>query len=436
MKKLTLIFLGSLVTIYSCKKNNDITTTNNNTPPNEIIHNNAISKLDLTNVKLLFSKVVNTSNSEKKILYTITNDNKINTMNYYNNKGGFLTYSPEIEIMHDINDKWLYIAFYNYYYYDSLVGTDGHLYAEFKTLENQRYIINKATGNAYSFANIGTPSKSGGYTSELGKAAVFKFDLIGNMYFIKNENEYIYKVDISNPDRLTATQVFSEQVSKFIMNKDGDIIYETKGNDIRMKGKNNNNLKQLDKNSSYWQAYDGSFYTDIYWMENSGGKQGVGKLNSNGVITDTVEFVNNRTDLKVNVNAIDNVFNINNKTYVTQYAYIHEVYNNTSQPKGEVVVSSSDWKQIIDSKNYLFIANSNNEIYVFDPTSNKSTLVFSGYSVYGMVGLSVKNNDDIIVNGLRMSDSKKVIFTMDQSGNMKVIDESSNIEMDLIISLN
>ena len=432
MKKIFIIILGIAISIYSCKKKN-IQPNNNNTnvpAPNEIINNNVISKIDLINSNVLFIKKESVTNS-KKFLYSISNDNKIDSIKYYNSAGKLLTYKPEITNMYDINEKWLYISFANYYYIDSIIGSDGLLYPKYKTLDNQQYLLDKTTGNTYDFSSLGTPSRETGYTYAFGKTNVFKLDLAGNIYFRKNENKCIYKLDISNPQNLTASQIFNEQVSDFIVNKDGDIIYDALGNGIRLKSYNSSGLKQLD-DRFYWSSYDGYFYTDIYWSSNS--KSGIGKINSTG-ITDTNEFINN-TYMRGHSNAIDYVFNLNDKTYLTQDKIIYEVNNKSSKPNGNVNYLLSDPNHMIATKNYMFISNQNNEIQFFNPVTNQPTLIFSGISVYSIIGLNTKNNDNVIVNGLRMSDAKKIIFTMSNNGNMNIIDEKLDIEMTNMISLN
>ena len=386
----------------------------------------AISKLDITDAESLYLAPEAEARGTGNVMFKITKEGAVVEVSYTSNSGiKASAKSLKPDAIYHANDEYMIVVF----------------------RYNIACLVSKKTGAVYSLENVGHPvSKE--YTSYMFvNSSPVLSDGKNNIYFKTdkynpdNPDKYeeLYRIDVTNPEKVTAkplTAPNDKWVSSFAVDAVGNVFYSDDVGRLAFPGGGFANCD----NTSYWTAPDGKLYyrgsDQVY--DDATGKYGcpIYRLDIEGQKVTKTEYGN-----------VDFYFNGYNSYYLTSggrayilnsYGELIEVYNPEGKPHlVEGVPALTNIQAVAQSEEELFIAGESDGqprvIRVNPVTGDWKDLYTPGdYEVYNMVYAG----DRLTVNALRMNDGAIIMGELDGTGEMNVLDETSNSKVLYLTRIN
>lgn len=391
----------------------------------------SISKMNIGDATTLF--IASSANGMAKIspkgnndvavatkrLFKITEDGVVEDVVYTDEEGNEITetYIPE-----------------NMYF----IENSPYFFAEFSgDYERKQYLVNKHTGAVYDASGVIEPYsviESGFFAN----APLFVTDGYGNIYYSSynnSPNPRVHKIDISNINQIVheAITPITDYVDRFVSSTNGELFYEYHSDDSKYRlrsaggklipfsltGYDNIAFRGLDGKLHIFdreclQTVSFSDYGDItldtiiknvqntiYELDFSSGYKSylvtlenrilaISKY-SNALVLDS----DNKDDITENVFDINDNMQIRDLHYTDSYIYCcGEIEGNFSLVRIDPYTYSKD----------VIMQNNDYEIYSF----------------------TVLDDETIMFNGLRLSDGKNIIASIEKNGKFKILDETLN----------
>lgn len=384
----------------------------------------AISKLDITDAESLYlapkSKTEEAAarDAEGNVMFKITKEGIVIEVTFTNDKG-------KTESTEKLKPTALYHANDDYF----IVVYD--LYDRYGN--NVSHLVSKTTGAVYSLENVGVPYDN---PSMFVNSSPVLSDGKSNIYFrTYTDKEELFRIDVSNPEKVTARPLTGPNdgyIHSFAVDAAGNGIYvyeDNNGNRSARLAYSGGGFANCD-DTYYWTAPDGKLYyrgSDRVYDDATGKYvYAIYRLDIEGQKVTETEY-----------GKVDFYFYGYGSYYLTLggRAYILndegqllEVYNPEGKPRlVEGVPSLTNIQAVTQSEEELFIAGESDGqprvIRVNPATGAWSDLYTPGdYEVYNMVYAG----DRLTVNALRMNDGAIIMGELDGTGEMKVLDETSN----------
>ena len=385
-----------------------------------------LKKLDIVNASSLFitsDNFLKSSSTKSSFdggkLFKITDAGYVEEVKYYDEKGNEISVTYYPNAIYNVCDNYVIVVFDN-----DAIG----------------YLVRKHDGAVFSI-NEAVPSR---YLIDYSKMKVLQMDAQGRSYFRAHGEEQIVvsKVNFDNPESITVQRVSptNEQVGYFTINHEGSVIYYGfVGGDANVSvhriitptGSLINIPYDVVNESVFWQGIDG----EIYYLMSAADEQ-----------YQVVKFtIDNNALNQENYGNPDDLGSLywwglgqavklplQNKLYIINRDEVFEVFNPSSQPFKVEGLGMNSIKYGAASYYYYYIAG-NNE--AFQPALKKvnannniaeDILSPGEYDVYNMI---VTENDIVTFTGVRMSDGKRVIGEIDNTGNLTIVDEELDSEV-------
>ena len=364
----------------------------------------AISKLDITDAESLY--LAPEARGTGNVMFKITKEGAIVEVSYTSNSGiKASTKRLKPEAIYHANDEYMVVVFRHY---------------------SIACLVSKKTGAVYSLDNVGVPND---YQLMFVNSSPVLSDGKNNIYFKTygynpdNPDKWneLYRIDVSNPEKVTAKPLMGpqdNQIDAFAVDPAGNVVYNYP-NGTRLAfavgGFANCN------DTSYWTAPDGKLYcggSRMYRLDIEGQK-----------VTETeygsLDLYNSHIYIYVN----SYYLTMGGRAYILHNdGQLFEVYNPEGKPHlVEGVPALTNIQAVTQSEEELFIAGESNDeprvIRVNPVTGDWSDLYTPGdYEVYNMVYAGGR----LTVNAMRMNDGTIIMGELDETGEMKVLDETSN----------
>lgn len=394
--------------------------------PSEPIDKGMIAKMDIVDATTIFlapadyngvknaAREVTTESTN--VLYKITNNGIIKQVTFIDENQNEVTeyYQPTAII---------------------LIENSSYFFVE---LQSETYLVNKTTGAVYKCPNLSIGTKRYGNRYFTNEADIFTDDE-GNLYYIGDGR--VHKINISDINNIFDETITpeSDAINRYVLSSNGEMFY-----------------------CYYREGY-------LHRLRSVGGKLIPYAISSDGGNYDNVAFrgldgkihIFDREALQIitfgdygSISADTITTNVQNTIYNLEYGggttsdpYLI-VYPNKIMAIGTnsqaLVLDSNNPMEITEDvfniNNYMAISDLHyNSSYIYccgqteglysivriDPYTYVRNVVLqdSNYEIYSFV---VDDNETITFNGLRLSDGKTVIASIDKNGKFNTLSESSN----------
>ena len=377
-----------------------------------------LKKLDIVNASSLFitsDNFLKSSSTKSSFdggkLFKITDAGYVEEVNYLDEEGNEISVTYYPNAIYNVCDNYVIVVFDN-----DAIG----------------YLVRKHDGAVFSI-NEAVPLR---YLIDYSKMKVLQMDAQGRSYFRAHgeEQPVVTKVNFDNPESITVQRVSptNEDVVYFTINNEGTVIYYGyRHRIITPTGSLINIPYDVVNESVFWQGIDG----EIYYLMSAADEQ-----------YQVVKFtIDNNALNQENYGNPDDLGSLywwglgqavklplQNKLYIINRDEVFEVFNPSSQPFKVEGLGMNSIKYGAASYYYYYIAG-NNE--AFQPALKKvnannniaeDILSPGEYDVYNMI---VTENDIVTFTGVRMSDGKRVIGEIDNTGNLTIVDEELDSEV-------
>lgn len=371
----------------------------------------AISKLDITDAESLYLAPEAEARGTGNVMFKITKEGAVVEVSYTSNSGiKASAKSLEPNAIYHANDEYMIVVFR----YDIAC------------------LVSKKDGAVYSLENVGVPND---YQLMFVNSSPVLSDGKNNIYFIidvysgnSGKSSELFRIDVSNPEKVFAkplTAPNDKGVSSFAVDVAGNVIYSCSGVRLAFAGGGYKNLNA----ESYWTAPDGKLYyygSDRVYDETTGESvYPIYRLDIDGKNVAETEYGN----VDFYISTYSYYLESGDRAYIlNDERQLLEVYNPEGKPHlVEGVPALTNIQAVTQSEEELFIAGESNGeprvIRVNPVTGAWSDLYTPGdYEVYNMVYAGGR----LTVNALRMNDGAIIMGELDETGEMKVLDEKSN----------
>ena len=379
------------------------------------------------------------SDQEENSLWKILENNSIQKVNMLdkNKKKISLHYCGDDLVpvlISAVNDNFFAIAFMTESHYQNNISyiQQGWIYPQIA------FLVRKSDGAIYKLKTI--PSTLNLTVKVINNFNLFKTDGMGNMYYIGNDDGsnrgYIVKVNLSTFSS-TAITPSTQDVQKFEVDDAGNILYSGTSTSFM------DHISRIRSTAGEYNIFPFE-WLPLTWHGLDGALYYIDGLNVKRLNPSTLEseIYGVLPDYPFRYGVNDNYycFNFNNCTYSFGQGGLSEVYNSTATPRN--IPYTGDVTDIplynccyYATEDYLYIAgkddfpNQNNSILVrVDPTTGTTKQILGNeYDVYSFV---VSEQDGIIFNALRKSESKRIIGKVSTSGGVvNILDETNNAQI-------
>jgi len=296
-------------------------------------------------------------------------------------------------------------------------------------------LVNKINGATYDLINVGFPYSSNDDiyaittgTTNLNPKQNLRQDIFtdesGNIYYIAHTftgvpfEPVIRKINVSNPDRITAEKYTPDifRIDSFSADSKGNVLFsaypQTGGDMFSGIKKANGSIELLQENFlEHFTGYDGY----IYIIDGVQLKKISFDLEFNTVFDDIAI-------VPISIAWDSKWVYLDDKILVASYNNIYEVYNSNSAPRGDIKTISNGIRFISQNEKYLYITTNSYSIIKIDSDNGSEEIMLptGSYYIYKMV---VTGDGIIVMNALRLSDSKKILANIYPDKTVSIIDE-------------
>ncbi|MDR0606429.1 MAG: hypothetical protein LBG80_19305 [Bacteroidales bacterium] len=358
-----------------------------------------------------------TGASSSNKLFKITEDGYVQEVtSTYEDEDGNVVSSTETltpTAIYNIDDNYIIVVF----------SSDG-------------FLVRKNDGTVFSLKNVGLPDSGGTQQNNYHNASVIQKDSSGNIYYATGTHTPIVKIDISNPNNLTKTDIVqplsTDQISAYDIDLNGNIVYSyySTGGIVERIKKANGGLINLPHEMAWWIGLDGKikYYT-----------------HGQKIITYTIEppsYTETVDEQTVDIGPVSlfqgpstDYIKISNRILVialNNYSWFIELENPSNAPRNINIAEIDNIRYVANSENYYYLSgnNASNQpvLLRINPQTDQVTTLLSPnkYDIYSM---TVDNNDKVTFNALRMSDGVKVFGEVSLPNGETILDETLNVQV-------
>lgn len=428
------LLLGVFLLFTGCESTPNVLEPNEPNP-NE---SKSISKMNIGDATTLFiassangmAKISPKGNNDAAVatkrLFKITKDGVVEDVVYTDEEGNEITeaYIPENMCF---------------------IENSPYFFAKFRgDFEMKQYLVNKHTGAVYDASGVIDPYSDLPESGFFANAPLFVTDGYGNIYYSSYDNYSgncrVHKIDISNINQIVheAITPITDNVDRFVSSTNGELFYDYYSDVSKYRLRSaGGKLIPFSLSADFYFAYiafrglDGKLHifdeeclqtvsfsdygnitldtiitnvlNTIYELESCFGSTAkpylvtlenrilaIGK-SSNALVLDS----DNKDDITENVFDINDNMRIRDLHYTDSYIYCcGEIEGNFSLVRIDPYTYSKE----------VIMQNNDYEIYSF----------------------TVLNDETIMFNGLRLSDGKNIIASIEKNGKFKILDETLN----------
>jgi hypothetical protein len=425
------VILATSLLFPACQgsQKNEPENPNESTSPNEPTSKGVLAKMDIIDAKTLFLAPANyntvpqmadrkASNDNSVVLFKITEDGIIKRVTFLDENQNEITeeYSPK-EILLIDNSPYFFVDF-----------------------QSEIYLVNKLSGAVYKCPDLSIEKKQYGTRYFINEHDIVT-DNEGNLYY--SSNRRIHKIDISDINNVAdeAISPESDGVDKFVISSNGEIYY------CYYRDGYLHRLRSVGgKLIPYSITTDGGNYDNIAYR-GLDGKIHIFDRGALQIIT-FGDYGNISADT-ITTNVLNTIYELEYDGGTTKDPYL------ITYPDRIIAIGAISQALILDSNNpdditgaifninnYMSIADLHyNSSYIYccgqtigqysivriNPYTYNSDVIFqdANYEIYSF---TVDDNETITFNGLRLSDGKMVIASINKEGKFNTLSESSNSE--------
>ncbi len=403
---------------------------------------NRIARMDISDAVALFINNGGTrASSDSNSLFKITKDGIIKQVTYLNEVGN--------EVTQDYTPQYIYV-----------IDNSPYFFVRFNDWTT--YMVNKSTGAVYespisNFMSTKEKMNQSGKESFVNEKTI-KTDKQGNIYYYNGST--IHKIDISNANNTTDEVLTpaSDRVQMYVVSGNGELLYRfyrDSGYNYRLRTTSGRLIPfspeddgQLTKENMAFQGFDGNIHVfdrrALYTIQ----FKADGTYETEDIIyDDCIEkhhahgpaFCENGSCLS------NTVYYLTNGWSGPYLVKLHDRYLAISYDGEAMVIDSKNDPSLIKMETHnvtggMMISQLEyNDSYVYccgQKNGNYSLLRINPYTYeseavvrdndYEIYSFTVLNDNTIIFNGLRLSDGKTIIASIDNKGGVKVLEEINN----------
>jgi hypothetical protein len=284
------------------------------------------------------------------------------------------------------------------------------------------YLVRKSDGAAFDLTPIGAPREL--FTDSGGSGTTRKSiyaDSSGSIYFLTSGR--VRKIDVSNPDALTAQSVTpdSDSVTEFAVDLDGHVIYRAFG--VKRIRKSNGGLYNLPNNQyAFWIGNDGVIY-DVQ-------TDGIRKILIDGAMNVTTPLHSGLAPTTYQGYQYAYMYMSQRILAICDLSYEFE---NPAQIPRQInfpFLAFGNRKLVKGGNQYWFAATQQGALIRVNAANDAvTTLIPDG--TYDYFKMEASREDVLIFNALRLFDGKKVVGRVSAAGVVTVVLEG--LEDDIVI---
>ncbi len=401
-----------------------------------------IAQMDIRDAVTLFiapNSYTPTRGSENgEALFKITEDGVIKQVTFVDEQGKEITeeYMPSGITVID-NSPYFFVRFYY-----------------------STYMVNKATGNVYEAPDIGTGDAPIGVQDgdiNFANEKTIKADKYGNIYY--KYGSQIHKIDVSNANAIVDEGLTpqSDNISMYVVSDSGELLYRYYSNGDRF-----HRLRTTSGRLIPFELFGSGIGFDYLAFCGLDGnihvfdRRALYSITFNGddsyEINDIIVDDCNESGTSHGSCIANTVYEMGGYPYLVK---LPDRYLAISSDGAVLVIDSKSDKSIITGKRYDITDGTEvaydiingmkisqleyNDSYVyccghqrgnycilrFNPYTFESEIMVrdNDYEIYSFV---VQDDNTIFFNGLRLSDGKNILATIDNNGKVKVLEETGN----------
>lgn len=397
----------------------------------------SISKMNIGDATTLF--IASSANGMAKIspkgnndvatatkrLFKITDDGVVEEVAYTDEDGNEITetYIPE-----------------NMYF----IENSPYFFAEFRSdFGMKQYLVNKHTGAVYDASGVGVIDPYSLTESVFfANAPLFVTDGYGNIYYSSDDynsgNDRVHKIDISNINQIVheAITPITDNVDRFVSSTNGELFYEYYSDDskYRLRSAGGKLIPfSLSADSDYdniaFRGLDGKLH-----IFDRGCLQTVSFSDYGDITLDTIITNVLNTIYELGFSSADKPYLVtleNRILAIGRYSNALVLDSDNKDDITENVFDINDNMRISDlhyTDSYIYCCGEiegNFSLVRIDPYTYSKDVIMQNND-YEIYSFTVLNDETIMFNGLRLSDGKNIIASIEKNGKFKILDETLN----------
>lgn len=299
-------------------------------------------------------------------------------------------------------------------------------------IENNPYLVSKINGSAFDLSPMGSLEMlraNVGHNGEV-RESIFS-DNSNNIYYLNGGA--VKKIDISDLNVITGKKITPDIYSisstdDFVVDNDGNVFFSYDDN----KNTGLSYAKIRTANNALKNVFTGSYsgeHITISFRGLDGNIYFASRKGSYKVLIDT----------QSNINFEDyNVSGVNMKSQYIRWLYFpdrisvifdekkYEVFNKSGVCRNSEnfdFLKKGGFKLLAYNARNYYVVTTDGRILRVDLDTDYPTVLLNN-SDYEFYKIEVTDNNLIIFNGLRLSDSKKVLGTISEDGNVTILDDA------------
>lgn len=360
-----------------------------------------------------------------KRLFKITEDGVVEDVVYTDEDGNEITetYIPE-----------------NMYF----IENSSYFFAEFRgDFEMKQYLVNKHTGAVYDASGVGVIDPYSLTESVFfANAPLFVTDGYGNIYYSSDDynsgNDRVHKIDISNINQIVheAITPITDNVDRFVSSTNGELFYEYYSDDskYRLRSAGGKLIPfSLSADSDYdniaFRGLDGKLH-----IFDRGCLQTVSFSDYGDITLDTIITNVLNTIYELGFSSADKPYLVtleNRILAIGRYSNALVLDSDNKDDITENVFDINDNMRISDlhyTDSYIYCCGEiegNFSLVRIDPYTYSKDVIMQNND-YEIYSFTVLDDETIMFNGLRLSDGKNIIASIEKNGKFKILDETLN----------
>ena len=308
-------------------------------------------------------------------------------------------------------------------------------------------LVSKETGDAYDLSSIGAPCemRSDAHFNGLYRKSVYT-DSNNNIYYV---NGTVKKINVSDINNITVESITPEtyyigECDEFCVDKFGNVLFSketdfVKSDFIRTLNGSLNLIAVESSGDSFssFTGYDGYIYYRYVDYEGES-DQNYYRVNISPDYTINKSLYG-KTGYDSSWSSQGYLWIYLNKKIIVferkQSNYEQIIYDEeTGAPSSITYDFLKNSAFIKASSSYYYVATTDGKVYKINPSTHESSLITSGQ--FDILNMSVTSDDMIVINGLRYSDGKKILITIDTSEEITVVAENLNNTVTILEKIN
>ena len=396
----------------------------------------SISKMNIGDATTLFiasrangmAKISPKGNNDAAVatkrLFKITEDGVVEDVVYTDEEGNEITetYIPE-----------------NMYF----IENSPYFFAEFRgDFGMKQYLVNKHTGAVYDASGVIDPYSDLPESGFFANAPLFVTDGYGNIYYSSYDNYSgncrVHKIDISNINQIVheALTPITDNVDRFVSSTNGELFYDYYSDDrkYRLRSAGGKLIPfSLSADSDYdniaFRGLDGKLH-----IFDRGCLQTVSFSDYGNITLDTIitNVLNTIYELGFSSAAKPYLVTLENRILaIGRYSNALVLDSDNKDDITENVFDINDNMRITDlhyTDSYIYCCgeiSGNFSLVRIDPYTYSKEVIMQNND-YEIYSFTVLNDETIMFNGLRLSDGKNIIASIEKNGKFKILDETLN----------